>query len=206
MRAALLCFCLLVGLLACSSTTLESARLYTGPPLPRPQQILVHDFSYAPEQVELDPGINPQIEGVSGPALTAQQREVGRLVSKVLSQRLVSELREMGLPAERVSSGRPFPTLGAHVYSIEGQFVSIDLGDRRQRVMIGFSRTEVESHAQFYYSAAAGKQLLERAHIVAEGTGDETFGADVETDGERAAEALAEELNVFFASQGWIEP
>ena len=206
MRAALLCLCLLPGLLGCPSTTLESARLYTGPPLPRPQQILVHDFVYAPEQVVLDPGVNPQVEAVAGPALTAQQREVGRLVAKVLSQRLVAELHELGLPAERVGGDGPLPRLGAIVYSVEGRFVSIDLGDRQQRVSIGFSRTEVESYAQLYYSAATGKQLLERVHVVAEGTGDQSFGVDVEADGERAAEALAEELRLFFASQGWIEP
>ncbi len=189
----------ILSLLGCAKTTVESVQLYRGEPLPRPGLVLVHDFTFRADQVKM----KPTNASVSGAALTAQQREVGQIVSRVLAHRLVDEILVMGLPAKR---GDGDSTAAANVYSVEGRFLSIDLGDLRRRENIGVGHTEVETRAKLYRNSKDGKLLLETLHVTAEGGGSGPFGTQVEADAARTAKKLGVELRAFFAEQGWVSP
>ncbi len=107
----------------------------------------------------------------------------------------------MGLAAE------PGPSSAqGNTYSIEGQFLSIDLGDLTQRAEIGVGRTEVKTRIQLYRHSDGGKRLLETLDVAAKGAGTRTFGTDVEADAVRTAEHVAKKLRAFFAQQGWVSP
>jgi hypothetical protein len=189
----------ILSLLGCAKTTVESVQQYRGEPLPKPGLVLVHDFTFRSDQVKM----KPTNASMSGAALTAQQRGVGQAVSRVLAHRLVDEILVMGLPAKR---GDGDSTAAANVYSVEGSFVSIDLGDLRRREIIGLGHTEVETRVKLYRNAKDGKLLLETLHVTAEGEGSGPFGTQVEADASRTAKKLGVELRAFFAEQGWVSP
>jgi hypothetical protein len=189
----------ILGLLGC--TNVETVQQYEGAPLPRPDRLLVYEFAYSPSQVKLDPGVSPEFEPETASSLTAQQLEVGRRLSKVLAEHLVKEFRDMGLAA--FTGFGTSPSQG-NTYSIEGQFLSIDLGNRTQRVEVGLGRTQVKTLVQLYRDSGDGKLLLETLDVVAKGAGNKPFGADVEADAVHTAVQVAKKLRAFFVQQGWI--
>lgn len=217
-------------------TTVKTREQYMGGPLPKPDRILVYTFAYSPSQVRLDRGITPEIErSIRGGSRTAAELETGAKLAGLVTDRLVKEIRDMGLPAQR-AFGDPVPW--GNTYSIEGQFLSIDEGNRTERVIIGLGagRTDVQIATQLYQDSAGGQQVLETLDVSAKsgrkpgmaetmaaggalGTlavsaavstatavGSEKFGANVEADASRGAKAVAKKLREFFAQQGWVSP
>src|SRR5574341_284222 len=146
----------LIGLLpiffvmSCASTKVERASKYTGQ-LPRPDRILVYDFSVSPEDVKLDKGLSPEITRLTkGTSRTEEELKVGREVADALSKELVKEIQSLGLPAERF--GVESISYRGNIMRIEGQLLSIDEGNRTERTMIGLGagRSEVDAHVQVY--------------------------------------------------------
>ena len=72
----------------------------------------------------------------------------------------------MGLPAER-AFGQSQPI--GNSYALEGQFLSIDEGNRTERVVIGLGlgRTNVKTLVQFYRDSDAGQRLIEELDVAA---------------------------------------
>jgi hypothetical protein len=109
-------------------TTVKVQKQYTGSALPIPDRILVHDFSYSPSQIKLDRGISPRIEkAMKGTSRSYAELKAGEAVCDVVAEKLVQEIRDMGLPAQR--GGGDTVQFGNTV-SIEGQFLTINEGDR----------------------------------------------------------------------------
>lgn len=157
--STLLLLAILVGV---GCTTVKTVGPYDGGPLPRPDVILVNDFAYSPSQVKLMRGISPDLErAIKGTPRTAQELAVGAKVARVLAEHLVKEIRDMGLPAD-LAVGEP-TTLG-NTYAIEGQFLSIDEGNRTERVVVGLGlgRTSVKTLVQLYRDTADGQRLVEQ--------------------------------------------
>jgi hypothetical protein len=157
---------LVLGALGC--TTVQTVDQYDGGPLPRPDRIVVEEFAYSPSQVKLMRGITPELEdALNGSPRTAQQLEVGSKVANVLAEHLVKEIRDMGLPAER-GYGDPQPY--GNTYTIEGQFLSIDQGNRTERNVIGLGlgRSDVKTLVQLYRDSAEGQRLIEALDVSAE--------------------------------------
>ena len=112
-------------------------------------------------------------------------------------------------------------------FSLEGQFVSLDEGNRPQRITIGFGvgNTKVRTLVQGYFGTAYGQHLVEEFETHTESAG--TPGTSVtmpiwamvtdvagrfseprntaEDDAHRTTVALAKQLRRFFAIQGWID-
>jgi hypothetical protein len=83
-------------------TTVKVQKQYTGSALPIPDRILVHDFSYSPSQIKLDRGISPRIEkAMKGTSRSYAELKAGEAVCDVVAEKLVQEIRDMGLPAQR---------------------------------------------------------------------------------------------------------
>lgn len=222
-----------IGILAgCAPTTVETVSTYGGQ-LPRPDRILVYDFSVSPDEVTLDRGIGAKLEGlVKGTPRTEEERAIGRQVADALSKHLVQEIQALGFVVER-ASGTP-PATG-NILTIEGHFLSIDEGNQTERVIIGFAagRTDVKALVEVY-DARGGRRILVReletdaksgykpGMAVTMGAGaaaghlatsaavsvgatalSETMSATVEADASRTAKAIAKRLKDYFNSQGW---
>lgn len=187
--------------------------------LPRPDHILVHDFAVSPNEVS--PG-NTLIyklhhNELRGPSQTSEQVQIGRAVASVLSEKLVNEIRSLGLPAERAWGVQP---LAKGSFSLEGQFMTIDEGNRTQGITIGFGvgNAKVRTLVQGYLGTADGQHLVEEFETNTERSRNLGVGVMVtdvavrsselertaEINARRTTVALAKQLVEFFAAQGWI--
>jgi hypothetical protein len=157
----------LAGLLllaGCSPTTVTQVSQDSAA-LPQPVQVLVYDFAVSADEVQLDKGLSAELEQkyddeMSGPARTADEIRVGHSVANVVAQELVNKIRSYGLQAERAYADTP---LGEDSLLIRGVFVSIDEGNRTERVAIGFGagRTQVQADVQVYELTPSGEQRVE---------------------------------------------
>jgi Domain of unknown function (DUF4410) len=132
--------------------------------LPRPDHILVYDFAVSPQEVELDQTLSAEIkqryEHTQNANRTPQELKVGHTVAYVVAEELVKKIQSYGLWAER-AMGTP-PSSG-NTLLIKGQFLSIDEGNRAERVLIGFTagRTEVQADVQVYETMLGGERKVE---------------------------------------------
>jgi hypothetical protein len=150
----------LVALSGCAPTQVNIVSKYGGP-VPKPNNVLVYNFAVSPDEVQLDEGISARIqELVNKTPRTKEEKAVGHAVAEALATHLVKELNVIGVPAMR-AYGRP-ETLG-NAIEIEGQFLSVDEGNRTERVVIGFGagRTVVKTLTQVYDARSASRMLMD---------------------------------------------
>jgi hypothetical protein len=221
-------------LAACTSA--QSQIETAGESLPRPEVVLVDTFAVSPDDVQLDEGLSTEIEqsirARSGTSRTDQELQAGRQVADAIADKLVVEISDMGLRAQR---GSAVPAGVQNALLVKGQVVSIDEGNRTERVMVGLGagRSDVRTQVQVYEVTPAGRRLIDRIEIDAKsgltpgmaetmGVGalgghllvatavgggmhvaSETLGADVVADADRAAKGIAKQLAALLAKQGW---
>jgi hypothetical protein len=145
-------------------TTVQPLSEYGGP-VPQPDRILVYNLAVSPGEVELDGGVAERIkEATQGTPRTLEEMQVGAKVAFVLSEHLVAEIRSMGLPAQRASG--PPPPWGRTVM-IKGAFLSIDEGNRTERLVIGLGagRSEIRADVSVLEATAQGPRLLEQFQV-----------------------------------------
>ena len=99
-------FLIVIGsLVGCGRTEVQTLITYPGE-LPKPDRVLVYDFALKPDDVSLDGAIGKKlVHLMEGGSKTKEEVEVGRAVANVLSENLVKEIRDLGLPVERTRSG-----------------------------------------------------------------------------------------------------
>jgi hypothetical protein len=151
-RAALL-LALLVA--ACSQGHVETTAVAAAGARPGPSHVVVGDFTVAPGLVQLDSGALAKIRRQrSGQSAAALQLQIAERAQAALAETLTTKLAEDGLPAERLQAGAQ-PPPGSLL--VQGQFVSINQGNRARRVMIGLGSgaSTMEANAQLYYAAGA---------------------------------------------------
>jgi hypothetical protein len=157
---AALTLALLAG---CAPTNVQQTSENTGA-LPRPDRILVYDFAVSPEEVKLDESLSEEIkqryEHEQYTNRTPEELKVGHTVAYVVADELVKKIQSYGLWAERAMGT---PSRRGNTLIIKGQFLSIDEGNRAERVAIGFSagRTNVQADVQVFELTAGGKQQVE---------------------------------------------
>lgn len=219
-----------------AACTQGSSQIQTAAELPRPQVIVVQDFAVAPGEVQLDPGlsntIREAVESKQGAPPGTQAYKVARQVADALAEKLVADIRDLGLPAQR---GQGLPPGVSTGLLVTGQFVSVDQGNRAERVAIGLGagRSDVRVRAQVFDVSPAGRRLADEIEVDAKsglqpgmaetmGAGalaghfvtatlvsgglqvaDEALGASVVADADRAAKGISKQLASFFAEQGW---
>jgi hypothetical protein len=222
----------------CGSSLVQAA--HAEQRLPKPERVIVDDFAVAPEDVLLNQGRlarlqrnRPRIFDIFGQSSPdAERLKAGRQAADALARRLVERLTALGLPAERAAVGSPVPPGSI---AVEGQFVTVDEGNRAQRVTIGFGlgRSEVMTEVQLYYGTDNEPQLLRNLETkiqssakpgaavtmgagAAVGVGSAALsgglgaagelGATVEADARRTADEIVKQLTPLFVAQGWIAP
>jgi len=154
--------------LALSACTQGSSQIEAAGPMPRPQLVVVQNFAVAPGEVQLDPGLSGMIDetlrGNSGTPRTAQELQVGRQTADALADKLVVQIRDLGFQAQR---GNALPPGVATGLVLSGQFVSIDQGDRVERVAIGLGagRSDVRVRAQVLDVGPQGRRFAEEIEV-----------------------------------------
>lgn len=136
--------------------------------LPEPTQILVYDFAVSPSEIPADSAAAGKLQGAGDdPNNNAQRTQLEHQIADVVAAKLVEELQDLDLPAMRWRG--PAPT-GPGIYTLEGQFVTIDEGNAAMRMIIGFGAggTEMKTLVQAYASEATGKRLLAEAEVSSE--------------------------------------
>jgi hypothetical protein len=86
----------------------------------------------------------------------------------MVARELVKEILDLGMPAERAHTGLP-PGIGDLL--IKGEFVSMDEGSRRKRMLIGFGAgaAELKTHVEGYQITTRGERRLGSGEIKAAG-------------------------------------
>src|SRR5262245_59957082 len=128
--------CLLGLFVGCAPTNVKTTSEYAGA-LPRPAEILVYDLAVSPDEVKMDSGVASLIaDSISDTPRTDEEKAIGRKVAAALTDKLVAELQKQTLAfVVRRADGPPPP--GAQFLMIKGHFLSIDEGNRTERVVIG---------------------------------------------------------------------
>jgi hypothetical protein len=147
----------------CAPTNVQQEKM-TVAQLARPSLILVYDFAVTPEEVELDKGLSADLmqkyEAHKGMTRTAEEIKVGHKVADALAEELVKKIRSYGLWAER---GFGYPQGNQKDVMIKGQLLSIDEGNRTERVAIGLGagRTSIQANVQVYEMTPEGKKEVD---------------------------------------------
>ena len=149
----------LAGLVGCARTSVENVRvLATG--MPKPQLIVVHDFAVSPDAVSLEGAVGARLmDKAKGTSEAEERLKVGQAVARVVTENLVKEISKLGIPARAASAGTP----AGSGLSVEGQFLSVDQGNRLRRAVVGFGAgaSEVKALVQIYETTAAGRRLVQ---------------------------------------------
>jgi Domain of unknown function (DUF4410) len=227
----------LAGLAALAACTSAQSQMETaGQMLPRPQVVVVDTFAVSPDEVQLDEGLSTEIEQAvrerRGTSRNQQEVQAGRQVADAIADKLVVEIQDMGLRAER---GSAVPAGAQNALLVKGQLVSVDEGNRTERVIIGLGagRSDVRSQVQIYEVTSAGSRLIDTIEVDAKsgltpgmaetmGVGgltghlvlatvvsgglhvaSEAGAANVVADADRAAKGIAKQLSALFAREGW---
>ena len=160
---------LIMTIVGCASTKVQPLSVYgSSEPLPRPDRILVYDLAASPEAITPNGGVIARLHSLaSATSQTEERSKVGREVADALSEELVRRIRALGLPAERASSLQP---LADGTLAIEGQFISIDEGNRLRRTVIGFGagESEVRTLVQVYLGMDGAQHLVQEFETSAE--------------------------------------
>jgi len=148
------------GMAACARTSVESLN-ERAVGLPKPQLVVVHDFAVTPGDVALDSAIGQQlIRTVRETPATEQELKTGREAARIVSENLVKEINKLAIPTVHAATATPSagPTL-----VVDGQFLSVDEGNRTQRMVIGFGAgaSEVRTLVQIYETTNDGRRLVE---------------------------------------------
>jgi len=160
----------LIALGGCAPTNVNVNYEHNGP-LPRPARILVYEFAVSPDEVQLDRGLGAALQQMAqGTPRTEAELQIGRHAARALADELVKRINAMGLPAERAWGA---PMRWGDALLIEGQFISINQGNRTERAVIGLGSgaSEVQTQVQVYET-----RRNERLERVAEFTTDARSG------------------------------
>jgi hypothetical protein len=206
--------------------------VYGGPPLQKPMRVFVVDFASSPSQVSLNGGSPAAPGAAASPGLpqNLDQLKLGQEAAAVLSEELAKQITVLGFPSERAPAGKRAEP-GTMV--VEGQFVSVDEGNRFTRLVIGFGAgaTHLKTLAQVYVGTPGGPVLaqtfetesksaptpglvaggpaLAAGRVVVAGAVAATkvvsqSRTGIAAEAEHTAEELGKRLAEFFAAQGWI--
>lgn len=216
----------------CASTKVTEREAYEGAKLPRPNRIIVHDFTANPANVPMESAFAVENAVHSMPPTPEQLKTTEKLGAEVAKE-LVVKLRKAGLPAVR-AAGQPGPQENDIV--IRGYFVSEDKGSAAKRVLIGFGSGDAElmTAVEGYQMTSQGLRLLGSGEVQSGGgkmpglvlpaavmaataspiglvvggavkVAGEVDGSDtIEGAAKRTADGIGEQLEIAAKKQGWI--
>jgi hypothetical protein len=169
---------------------------------PQPDFLIVERFAVSPEDVKLDRGLSAKaLRGLQGRALNDEERKVGAAVATVMVEETVRLLRQAGIPAYLDSYA---PTASRTTALLQGQFLSVDEGDRTQREVHTTSSLKPGIVASLGVGAATSSIGTAAAIGGGLAVGSEVLLVSVEKDAKRAAKAVADRLIQAYKARGWL--
>jgi hypothetical protein len=218
----------LLFLTACARTQISSERS-TSSKIPKPGVIVVHDFSVSPDQVALDHTIGLRLQELVGTQTDSVERlKLAQKIASLVATNVVTDLKKLGYESV-VASPDYRPPTGS--LTVEGQFFSIDQGNQRRRMIIGFGAgaSEVRVLVQAFENSPTGPQLVEDFYATVQSSRRPGLGPmggagatavskatsgtlsllgggnaqSVEADARHLADSITQELKGFFSKQGW---
>jgi len=162
-KLGLVTFIVLAIAIGCAPTKVQQQNM-TLTQLPRPDLILVYDFAVSPDEVKLDTGLSAELmqkyQEHKGTSRSAEEIKVGHKVADAVAKELVKKIRSYGLMAERAFG---LPQGKGKVLMVKGQLLSIDEGNRTERVAIGLGagRTSVQANVQVYEMTPEGMKQVD---------------------------------------------
>jgi Domain of unknown function (DUF4410) len=167
----------LVIITGCRATTQEVVTY--GNQLPRPQRVVVYDFTSTPGEVHLESGLVGRLEEhirtQEGTPMAEQEAKLQAAITRIMTAQLVQEIRKLGVPVESAAAAGPV-TEGE--LSIEGQFLTIDEGNRARRLVIGLGAgaSHVRVAVQVLETIAGQHRLAEDFYTNANSSRKPGFG------------------------------
>jgi hypothetical protein len=188
-------FVVLAVVSSCAPTNVKQENM-TLTQLPRPDRILVYDFAVSPDEVMLDKGLSADLmqkyQQHKGTSRSAEEIKIGHKVADAVAEELVKKINSYGLFAERAFG---LPSGKGKILMVKGQFLTIDEGNRTERVAVGFGagRTDVQANVQIYELTPQGMQQVDDLRGVAK-SGDKPGMAEMMGVGAIAGHLLASTL------------
>lgn len=233
-KLAIIVPCLFALLVAagCASTSVTSREQLVNEQLPRPATIWVYDFAGTLADVPADSALASRSTAPATPP-TTEQIALGRQLGTSIAAQLVTEIREMGLPAaQATASTRP----QVNDIVIRGYLVSIEKGSTAKRMTIGFGSggSELTTAVEGYQMTANGLRKLGSGTTGAQGSkgpgaglgaagwlitgnpvglvvsggmkvyGEASGSATIEGRAKATAKEISDVLKQRFQEQGWI--
>ena len=229
LSAPILCALLPLTFLACASAGVENVERFADDgTLARPVSIPVYDFAIDATQALADTfGVETAPE-----PMTAEERQDAQAVSSLLAEKMVAELRERGITAERALASTEPPETALVV---KGQFMTIEEGQAGKRVLIGFGAGMNELQVQLQVYQVVDGRLMRIAEADADARGSrrpgqivpiagaiasgraagalisgglalkqEITAGGLDDDVARLARKLADQAKDFYERQGWL--
>jgi hypothetical protein len=222
----------LLALAGCAKTKVSNRQEYTGNKIPRPGHILVYDFAATAADLPADSELAGRHSEHEKPQ-TAEQIEMGQKLGAEIAAHLVTEIRAMGMPAERAAAASQAQI---NDLIIRGYLLAVDKGDAIGRVAIGFGSggSDLRAAAEGFQMTATGLRKLGGGQLDAGGgktpgtalgvaslivthnpvglivgTGMNVYGeksgkSTIEGRAEQTAKEIADQLRIKFKEQGWI--
>lgn len=145
---------------------IKTVKSYDGQnPLPKPDRVIVYDFTVSPEVVKTDPlpGVRQRMQGNSKEELGAQVEDE---ITKDLLSGLQKQLKSSGIPVEKGTQGMQAP---GNALTIRGTVTKLDEGHRRRRgtVGLGAGASDVETDCQISVDTGGNSVLFSEVTTVA---------------------------------------
>ncbi|HYL06868.1 MAG TPA: DUF4410 domain-containing protein [Thermoanaerobaculia bacterium] len=135
---------LLVG-----DTKVEVLAKYQGDALPKPDKVLIDDFTVPASVISVDESPAAKVHRpkrqVQG-AAAGSPEAVAQQVRASFAKALLSELQHASVPAERAAGGDA--QAPPHTLLVQGEFTAVNEGNKTKRVLIGFGKgaSDVQAH------------------------------------------------------------
>jgi hypothetical protein len=216
----------------CASTQVSDRESYSAGKLPRPGQIIVHDFVATRDGVAPDSALTGQTATPASPP-TAEQVELEKQLGMQIAEELAANIREMGLSAVRATSGT---AARVNDIMIRGYLLSVDAGSGLKRVTLGFGSgaSELKTLVEGYQMTAGGPRKLGQGSIDAgggkmpggalgvaallvthnpvglavqagvQGYGEMSGRSKIQGRAKQTAKEISDQLKIRFKEEGWI--
>ncbi|HTY86092.1 MAG TPA: DUF4410 domain-containing protein [Candidatus Acidoferrum sp.] len=219
-------------LTGCASTSVTGRQRYVHERLPRPEHIVIYDFTASADEIPTNSMFAAQASVPVTPP-TEAEAALGRQLGSSITSQLILAIQGMGLPAERGQAGS---RLQINDIVIRGYLVSVEQGSTAKRMTVGFGSggSELTTAVEGFQMTAQGLRKLGAGRVDSEsgkgpgaslgaagwlitgspvglivGGGMKVYGeasgsAKIEGRAQQTAAEIADQLKVRFQEEGWI--
>ncbi len=152
----------------CARARVQNLQADRSATMPRPPRVVVFDFDTGAADVRV--GSSPRRTARRAVGLYVTESDVvAQAIADTLANRLVEDIRGLGLSAERATGAVP---PGPNDLVIQGQFLRVNEGSQVQRFVIGLGvgATEVRTQVEMFHVTPDGWRPIKQFDTVAEGS------------------------------------